>query len=266
MATLAHEVGGTGIVSIGRIFSRAFSFMVKYPLITFGSALLFGALPSVLSQILVVSQATNPDGSNPNAAIGFLAVQLVLLIVSLVGSGLMQAIMTRGLVTAHEGHRPTFGHCLSQGLRFAVPVIGLMILWTLGVFVGFLFLVIPGIILGCMWAVAIPSLVEERVGVIGAFARSRELTRGHRWKIFGLLMVVIIAFYLVLAVLGLLGLAGASAGAVDEGSLQIAVIVSSALGGLVFGLLWATIQPSLFVELRDAKEGGGAGELAQVFG
>lgn len=266
MATLAHEVGGTGIVSIGRIFSRAFSFMVKYPLITFGSALLFGALPSVLSQVLLVSQATNPDEGNLAATIGFLAVQIVLVVVSLVGSGLMQAIMTRGLVMAHEGHRPTFGHCLSQALRFAVPVIGLMILWTLGVGLGFLFLIIPGIILGCMWAVVIPALVEERTGVSGAFARSRELTRGHRWKIFGLLMVVMITFYLVLAVFGLLGIAGASAGDIEAGSFEIAVIAYSALSGLVFGLLWATIQPSLFVELRDAKEGGGAGELAQVFG
>jgi len=266
VATVADEIGGNGTVSIGRIFSRAFSFMGKYPLITFGSAFLFGALPSVLSQVLLVSQATNPEEGNVAATIGFLAVQLVLLVLTLVGSGLMQAIMTRGLVTAHEGHRPTFGQCLSQALRFAVPVIGLMILWTLGVGVGFVFLVIPGIILVCMWAVAIPALVEEHTGVSRAFARSRELTRGHRWKIFGLLMVVLISFYLVVVVLGVFGLAGASAGGEEAGSFQIAMIVYSALSGLVSGLLWATIQPSLFVELRDAKEGGGAGELAQVFG
>lgn len=262
---MRHEVAGIGTVSIGRIFSRAFSFIAKYPLITFGSAVLFGAIPSVLSQVLVVSQAANSDEANTNAAIGFFAVQMLLAAVSLVGSGLMQAIMTRGLVMAHEGSRPTFGQCLSQGLRVALPVVGLTLLWVMGVALGFLFVIVPGIILGCMWAVCVPALVEERTGVFGAFSRSRELTRGHRWKIFGLLIVVLVTFYLVLAVFGLVGLASTSTAALEDGSFQMAIIASSALSGLVFGLLWATIQPSLFVELRDAKEGGGAGELAQVF-
>ena len=32
-----------------------------------------------------------------------------------------------------------------------------------------------------MWWVYIPAIVVESKGIIGAFGRSRELTRGRRW-------------------------------------------------------------------------------------
>jgi hypothetical protein len=35
--------------------------------------------------------------------------------------------------------------------------------------------------------------------------------------------------------------------------------------GTIFNVLWGTIQPSLYVELRQAKEGESSESLAQVF-
>lgn len=258
MATVADRIEGSGTVSIGRIISRAFSFVMSYPLLTLGSAALFGALPSVLSQVLVLPQAELLRSVEDPATIGFFALQIVAGFVTLILNGVLQAIVTRGLVVAHEGGRPSFGRCLMDALRLAIPVVLLTVLWSFGLTLGFALLIVPGVILVCMWAVAIPALVEERTGIIGAFGRSRELTRGNRWKIFGLMLIVLIAFYLLLGLVAVLGLA--SGGGVDA-----AAIALSAVNGLIFGLLWATIQPSLFVELRDAKEGGSVGELAQVF-
>lgn len=267
MATMTRDLGGDGTVSIGRIFSRAFSFAFRYPAITFGSAFLFGALPSILSQFLTFMRLSSAETVDNSVATGVVALQFILGVVSLVFSGLMQATITRGLVVAHEGGRPTFGQCLSQGLRYAIWILLFYILWTIAVAVGFMLLIIPGIMLVCMWAVAIPALVEERTGIIGAFGRSRELTRGHRWKVFGLLAVIIVSFYLAIILMAVVGLAGVGVSSMVDSANgpSITLIVYSAISGLLFGLLWATIQPALFVELRDAKEGGGAGELEQVF-
>jgi hypothetical protein len=259
MATVADRIEGDATVSIGRVFSRAVSFVVKYPLISFGSAALFGALPSVVNEIFVASTVSlAEDGPAPiDALTGMVAIRIFFAVVAVVLSGLMQAVITRGLIDAHEGRRPTFGQCLVDGLRFAIPVVLVTLLWSLGLGLGFMLLVVPGAILLSMWAVAIPALVEERTGILGAFGRSRELTRGSRWKVFGLLLVLLVVFYLVIGFAAVLGGIGAP--------LKGAATVLSGITGLFSGLLWAVVQPSLFVELRDAKEGGGTAELAQLF-
>ncbi|WP_300973358.1 hypothetical protein [Sphingomonas sp. LHG3406-1] len=266
MATMAYENGGDGTVSVGRIFSRAFSFIIGRPGIALGSAVLFGALPSLLNQALTYATLADPENLTQSAAVGYMGLQFFSLFITLVFSALMQAIITRGLVIEHEGGSPSLGRCMADGLRFAIPIVLLTILWWLAISLGMLLLIVPGVILACMWAVSIPALVEERTGVIGAFGRSRELTKGHRWKVFGLLAVVIISLYLIMAVLAVIGISTASEGALanDEG-VAITVLIATALSGFIFSLLWSTIQPSLFVELRDAKEGGSAGDLQQVF-
>ena len=56
------------------------------------------------------------------------------------------------------------------GVHVVLPLVGLILLWSIGIGLGMLLLIIPGIILLLMWSVAIPSLVEERQGVFAAFA------------------------------------------------------------------------------------------------
>ena len=63
--------------------------------------------------------------------------------------------------------------------------------------IGFVLLVVPGLILACMFFVAVPVAVVERPGVFEALARSGRLTRGHRVPILG---VLVATFYLALYV------------------------------------------------------------------
>jgi len=266
VATTIHG-SGDGRMSVGRVISRAFGFIASRPGIALGSALLFGALPSVLSQLVTFSAVRSAASSSSSLVAGFGMLQLLIMLVSLVFSGLMQATITRGLVIEHEGGRPSFGQCLAGGLRFAVPIVLFMFLWWIGLLIGFVFLIVPGLILLTMWSVAVPALVEEGTGIFGAFGRSRELTRGSRWRIFGLLIMLLVLFYIVMAVVGVLGLSTSALTNFDssDGGPPLAFLIGAALSGVIFNLLWSTIQPSLFVELRDAKEGGGTGDLHQVF-
>jgi hypothetical protein len=72
-----------------------------------------------------------------------------------------------------------------------LPLIGLSILLAIGVGIGFILIIVPGLFLLTIWSVAAPSLVIERKGVFAAFGRSRELVRGHGWQVFGVILVVI---------------------------------------------------------------------------
>ena len=47
--------------------------------------------------------------------------------------------------------------------------------------VGFVFLIVPGLILLVIWSVVAPVMVLERPGIFAAFGRSRQLVHGNGW-------------------------------------------------------------------------------------
>ncbi len=61
------------------------------------------------------------------------------------------------------------------------------ILVGIGVVLGLIALIVPGIILAIMWHFFGYVIVENPgIGPIDAMRRSAEITRGHRWQLFGL--------------------------------------------------------------------------------
>jgi uncharacterized membrane protein len=181
----------------------------------------------------------------------------------LVISALVQGALTRATVSAIEGTRASFGQSLAAAVTVVLPLIGLSLLWALGVGIGFMLLIVPGIMLLMAWAVAVPSLVVERQGVFTAFRRSAELTKGSRWKIFGLSLVLLVIYWVASAVIGIVGLRPYSAASV--GTITASAMIGSVILNTAFNALWGTIQSALYVELREAREGDSIESLAQVF-
>ena len=70
------------------------------------------------------------------------------------------------------------------------------ILAALGIGLGLLLLIVPGLVLATWWALIIPVIVLEGKSVTGAFGRSRELVRGNGWNVFGL---IVLTFVILLA-------------------------------------------------------------------
>jgi len=253
-------------MSVGRVFQRAFSAITVNPAVILGLALVVGALPSlIMSFVFYRLGLSSPDALRTGAIspAGFAGAMFFSSLIMLVISSLVQGALTRATVSANEGVRATFGQSLAAGLRVVLPLIGLTFLWAFGVGIGFVLLIVPGIILLMMWAVAVPALVVERQGVFASFSRSNELTKGARWRIFGLSLLLLVIYWLLSVVVGLVGL-GMYRPAVS-GGLTIANLIGSILVGTIFNALWGTIQPSLYVELRQWKEGGSAENLAEVF-
>jgi hypothetical protein len=77
------------------------------------------------------------------------------------------------------------------------PLLGASVLAGLGIALGLLLLVVPGLILLTWWALIPPAIVLENKGVFESFGRSRELVRGHGWNVFGVLIIT----YLLSAVI-----------------------------------------------------------------
>jgi uncharacterized membrane protein len=189
-------------------------------------------------------------------------------IFALVMAMIVQGAIVRATIANSEGRRAGFAESLMAGLRVAVPLVLLAILIGLSVLIGFIFLIVPGVMLYVIWSVASPALVEERVGVIGALRRSRYLTKGARWKIFGLELILLIAMWIVTAVLGFVMIASSGnvqAAALSLPGLSLGWLIGNAIAATLINAFWSTVQTSLYVDLRDWKDGPQGSHLENVF-
>jgi hypothetical protein len=118
---------------------------------------------------------------------------------------------------------------------------GVSILFALGVALGFVLLIIPGLFLLVIWSVVAPVTVLEQPGVFNAFGRSRELVRGNGWAVFG---VILLVTFVVLVISLLVGSATVSLGSAGRALVQWAV--NAALAPLA-----ALSASVLYFSLRD---------------
>lgn len=251
---------------MGEVFSRTFSVMGSNPVAIFGIAFLFGALPQSLYSYFLQPMLTNAAINN-SLATGVISMGSS--IVFLIFTMLVQGAIVQATIAHSKGQRATIGESMSTGLSKAVPLIGLTILLILGLILGGILLIIPAFILYMMWIVAGPALVAEDIGIIQAFGRSRYLTNGARWKIFGLQMAQSILLWIFVVMIGLVsyatGVMQTFGAAMIDGRLPIAVLILSAISGTFTSAFFSTIQTSLYISLREWKDGPQTEALADVF-
>jgi len=197
------------------------------------------------------------------------ALLLVAQIAGFVGYFVLQAAIVHATIMYLNSRSSGVAQSLSVGFRFLGQLILILLLMTLGLIVGFLVLFVPGLILLVMWSVIVPCCIAERTGVIGAFGRSRELTKGHRWAIFGVLLAFFILNVVISVTVGTVGgmtimqpVPGGPGGTLNPTLLQAVLYV---IFSMVTSIISATLVASIYYELRVLKDGIGAEALASVF-
>jgi uncharacterized membrane protein len=165
------------------------------------------------------------------------------------------AIILHAAFQSMRGRPVRLAESASQGLARFLSLLGVMILQTLGVALGAMLLLIPGLILLVMWYVAVPSTVVEQTGPIQSLGRSRQLTKGFRWKLFGLLLVTML-------ISGIGG--GLIAFVTYYGSHPVQVVTQVIWGGVAGGFSSVLIAVTYYY-LRVAKEGVDIDQIATVF-
>lgn len=174
--------------SFGRVFSRGFeSFrlaMAPALLIT----LLFIVAPQALILGIFGGMTTMPDWErlmNAGTVVGAAVGGILIWIFSLAA----QTGLVFLALSAQQRRAFSFAESMLTGLRTFLPILGLNILVSLGVGLGLLLLIVPGLILMVMWSVAVPARLHDGPGVFAAIEESSSLTKGVRWQVFAILLV-----------------------------------------------------------------------------
>jgi hypothetical protein len=109
-------------------------------------------------------------------------------LVSFVGTTLVQGALVEVVDDEHRGKspRPLTHLYRSSGSRLG-SLLAASILMGIGVGLGLLLLIVPGILLAIRWAVATPIVMLEGLAARAAMRRSQELVQGHRKDVFRVL-------------------------------------------------------------------------------
>ena len=161
--------------------------------------------------------------------------------------GVVAATLYQGMVVGlvkdvQDGRRDSsIGDLIDATWPIVLPLIGAGLLSGLGIGIGMIFFLVPGLILLTIWAVIAPVIVVERSGAIAAFGRSREIVRGNGWRVFG----VIFSVFLIVAVVGGV-LSAIGVGISDTIGVRIAFsLIGSTLTAPIGALAAATIYFAL---------------------
>jgi hypothetical protein len=119
------------------------------------------------------------------------------------------------------------------------------LLAAVGITIGFLLVIVPGLILITLWLLIVPAIMLESRGVFESFGRSRQLVSGHGWSVFGVIVLTVLILIGVNIVLGIVQ------AAFDSRWLDLLLDIASQTATAPFVALAWTIT---YFELRAIKE------------
>lgn len=207
----------------GRVIGEAFQTYRDHAGALLGGAVIVIGLAAVINGLF--------------ATTGSLALVAVGVLISIVAGVLYAGYVVKLVQDVRDGRRDfSVGELFSA----AAPYIGTLflngLLAGIAITIGFVLIIVPGLILITIWSVIAPSIVVEDRGVVEAFGRSRELVRGNGWNVFG---AIVLAFLIVIAVSIVAGLIGSAVGDAGRVILQtIANVLTAPIAALVASILF----------------------------
>lgn len=226
------------------------------------SAAMLGQLD--MGSLMDLALETDPD---PDVVLGvmgrFLARTLIVAAISFLGTLLVTGASVRIFAAAYEGRATTWGQSLTEGLRRLAALFGTALMNGIAVGVGLILCLAPGVWLWASWYVAVPALMIEDTGPVGALGRSFGLVRQRFWPALGVAALAFLIVYVIEQVVGAaLGLALGIQAVVNENPEALfggtVFAASSALSTLISIFVipfTAAVATVLYFDLRVRHEG-----------
>jgi uncharacterized membrane protein len=254
-------------MSLGEVLDRTFSLYKRNFWLFIGIT----ALPFLVILVIRVGlaafrtanlAATKTGGTTPGLPSGFLAGAIIggvifgVFYLLLVGAA--QAATVFAVSDLYLGRPASVRGSYSRVGGKALRVILILMLVSLSVGVGFILLIIPGIILLCRTAVSVPASMLEDSKSIRSIERSMELTKGHAMQIFLIFLLVWCLTYAAALIFQVpfVYLQGAAVKSHETLSLGVLVLqnLSAFLSEVLIGPIGTIAFSLMYYNLRVRKE------------
>jgi hypothetical protein len=190
----------------------------------------------------------------PSDAFGqLLALSLILVAVQfLIVQPFLVAAVARAAVDIYLGEPVTIGGTYRYALRRSRSILWITILTALATLLGFILLIIPGIIVLVRLTVAPAALVVEGHRGSSALRRSWRLTKGFFWRTLGTLLLSGVIAAIVSGIISIPGELAVQAMGPDAWPVSALVSMLATVLVTPFGMLVVVL---LYFDLRIRKEG-----------
>jgi hypothetical protein len=157
---------------------------------------------------------------------------------------LLDGAVTRGAAAATLGRAVDVNASYRYAFSRLGGLIGLALLVGLVVGVGFILLIIPGIIFLVFLSVSVGAFIIERLGVTDSMSRSWKLVSGQWWHTLGVIVVAAIIAGVVNGIITAIG-----------GSTFIGAWIFSSIAQIITGPFVGLVYVLLYIDLRARHEG-----------
>jgi hypothetical protein len=173
---------------------------------------------------------------------------LVGTLLGIVGTFWLQGALVSARADVRDGRADL---SIGETFRHVQPRLGSLVgaglLAGLGIAVGFILLIVPGLYLLTIWSLVIPVVVLERVPAMDSFGRSRELVRGNGWNVFGVIVMTVLILIAVSIVISLV-----LTPLQDDLASFVQSLVGNVLTAPFLALAWTVMYYRLAGQPRDA--------------
>lgn len=198
--------------SVAGVLATAVRLFVRQPVLFLVLALVVVGPYDLI--VLAITGATPLGQGHSSAATDFI---LSLVDLALVGP-LVAALQVHAVLDIGEGVQPRLQEILARGLRVLPVVAAAEIIADIGIGIGLVLVIIPGIVLAVRFFVVAQAAAVEHTDWPGALRRSGQLVRGNYLRTFGVFILVTLVSLLLIDV----GVAAAGTAAV---AVQMVVII-----------------------------------------
>jgi hypothetical protein len=184
-------------IDIGSVISRTFSIYADQASVLLpASAAVFVVVGAVSALLVVIAPV----------------LAILAFVVILVGTTLFTGMVVELVSDVQDGRRDaTVGQLFNAATPFIGQLILVGIVAGIGIAVGFVLIIIPGLILLTIWSVFAPVIVLENPGGLKPLGRSRELVKGNGWQVFGVIVVLVLGVNIVSGIIEAIGASGGTA-------------------------------------------------------
>jgi hypothetical protein len=123
---------------------------------------------------------------------------LIATVVAIIGYFWLSGALVTAVADIRDGRADlTLGETIQRVRPRLWTLVGAGLLAGLGIVLGLILLIIPGLILLTWWSLVGPVVVLEGLGVTESLGRSREVVRGNGWNVFGIIIITTILLAVV---------------------------------------------------------------------
>jgi Fe2+ transport system protein B len=171
-------------------------------------------------------------------------------LISLVALFWLQAALVKAVDDIRDGRADlSVGDTFEAARAHLAAVLVAGLIAVIGIGIGFVLLIIPGLVLLTFWCVIIPTIVLEGKSAGESFGRSFDLVRGHFWRVLGIIVLTVVIYFGFEIVLSLI---------LSPLADWLKNFVSSVVSGTLTAPFFALVLTLLYFRLRDAQEQVGA--------